>query len=183
MIRRSMSAMVMMLAFLEGPSLFSQDDVQIYSCAAEAVWTNCPGGRRDSATPGQPVTLHLLAHVSRPAAECLGAWVDLTATYLNPRRNVVCSGKLEQIATMEEHSQELAFEIDPGVLRTFARWTNEPSRRADSPFEPLRCFASDGRTELLDTHLEEAVAFSVTAAVFPSNGGVATAECAFEIVR
>jgi hypothetical protein len=50
-------------------------------------------------------------------------------------------------------------------------------------FEPLECRSPDGRTELLDNHLESAAFVELAATLVPAQGGLSVAECQVGLAR
>ena len=159
----------------------AQSDGEQFSCSVEAVWINCWAGLNVSPGSGRTVTLHLRSHVGQ--GSCLPAKVSLMAAYLDRQGEVLCVGTQEEIATLTENVQDAAIEMNPLVLGNFSRWRNRPGQRMDPMFEPLECRAPDGRSALLDNHLDSAVSVEIAATVLPTRGGLSVAECQVGIMR
>lgn len=163
------------------PTASAQSQSNPFACSAEAVWVNCWEGLGVPPGAGETVMLHLRSHVSEGG--CVPARVALTAAYVDSKGDVLCVGTHPDIATVSENVQDLAIEINPRVLRNFARWRNRPNQRMDPMFEPLACAAPDGRSNLLDNHLESAVSVEIAATILPPRGGLSAAECRIRLVR
>ena len=158
--------------------VLAQSQPDAATCGARAEWVNCPELLTVSRSMRPRLMLQLLTHVSRG---CLNGRVDLTASYLDPDSNVLCTGTLRNLASPGRNVQDLTLEVGPTVLRNFARWRNRPGERNEPVLEALACRSVDGRADLLDSQLEGASEVVITATLLPSGSGLDTAQCRIQI--
>jgi hypothetical protein len=179
-----LAAIALMWSVLTGAGALAQDADGI--CPTEAVWVNCFEGLSVSTGANRTATLHLRAHVSE--GDCMPARVALTAAFIDRQGAVLCMGTHDEIAVLgsnmpNRNVHDVAVEVNPLVLRNFARWRNRPGQRMEVMFEPLQCRSPDGRTELLDNQLESAAVVQLAATLVPAEGGLSIAECQIRLAR
>src|SRR5213078_3363949 len=87
-------------------------------CVADARWTNTNAGISYSKQTQLPISITLLAHVSK-GSNCADTEIRVTATFLNDTQEFICNGTIPQAMTMSSESQSFIIEIRPFVQNDF----------------------------------------------------------------
>jgi hypothetical protein len=127
--------------------------------------------------PGESDTTVELALVSavNEAPACLPLVLDLIASFVDGRGNLLCGGSIRAVARPAEASGVVTLTIQPWNLQQFVRWRNEPPR-TNSGFQILYCYTPDGLTEIAASNLAAARSIRLRAVARAGIGGVATRE-------
>lgn len=151
-------------------------------CSAELRWVVDSGPRKIPASTTAVVALNLFSVVSEPAAACLPAEVRVTASYLDAKNNLICSGVIENAAAQTALTQSINLEVRPGNLREFGRWRNEPPQ-INSGSKRLSCVNADGLAEASSEELARVTSVRVHVTALPQNSGMSTAEVQIDFQR
>jgi hypothetical protein len=142
-------------------------------CQAELVATDA-GAVDVSGDSAAIVRFSLLATVSRPERRCLPASVWVTASYMDGDGAVVCTGSVEDLASLEILAGNVSVEVAPWDLVNFARWANQPPR-TETGFVRIRCMTPDGLVEVR-TLPDTVASLILRVSLFPANGGLASSD-------
>ncbi len=149
-------------------------------CSADARWTNTTGSSSYSRQTAVPVSLNLLAHVSKGSG-CSGPDIAVTATFLGENQDYICSGTVLQALQMTSDIQNFNIEIRPFSQLDFVRWRNMPGGRGIQQGKRLACLNLDGTADVGDLDRQKAGWVRLSVAVQPSGGGLAITEAMIRI--
>ncbi len=148
-------------------------------CSAEIRWAVDGPQTMSRAVPQR--TFGLFSAVGRAGSgTCLPAEIQLTVTYFDTNDEVVCSGVIASIATVQDHAQMTLLELKPTNLFELVRWRNHPRE----PVRPVRlpCVNPDGTALIQPGEIDRAASVRVDASILPRYGGVATSELRLAIL-
>src|SRR5262245_54086812 len=145
------------------------------SCSAELRWVTGSEIRIVPPSQAAAVQLNLFSTVSKPSGSCLPGEIRITASYMDPHDNLICSGGIENLATQSSETQTVNLEIKPWNLREFGRWRNEPPI-VNSGARRLVCLNPEGTAEATLEELARVASVRVRTTVFSGSGGMSTVE-------
>ncbi len=177
---------LMLVTFLSGyafgqasrSSSASSDGVS--PCVADARWSNTNASLTYSKQSQVPISVSLLAHVSKGSA-CSNAEVRVTATFLTDAQQFICSGTIPQAMTMGSEVQTFNLEVRPFMQQDFLRWRNQPGIRGLQTGKRLNCMSLDGTSDLGDIDRSRAAWVHIAVAVLPPGGGLAVIEALIRV--
>jgi hypothetical protein len=152
-----------------------KQDQEAPLCSAEIRRVNETEQRKVPLNSAAITPLNLFSVVTKPPDACLQAEIRVTASYLDAKDNLICSGVVENVAEQNNLTQSINLEIRPWNLREFVRWRNEPLG-TNSGARRLVCVNADGSTEATSEELERTALVRVRATVLPRGGGMSTTE-------
>ena len=153
---------------------------QVGPCIAEAKWSNSTGSLNFPRGSQLPVSLTILAHVSK-GPRCTDSEVRLTVTYLTDTQEFICSGTIPRALTVSTESQVFNIEIRPFAQNDFVRWRNQPGVRGLQMGKPLPCLNLDGTSDIGDVDRSKATWVHIALAVLPNGGGLAVLEALIRV--
>jgi hypothetical protein len=149
-------------------------------CIADARWSNTNASLTYSKQLQIPVSVSLLAHVSK-GNTCSNAEIRVTATFLTDTQDFICSGTIPKAMTTASEVQTFNLEIRPFMQNDFLRWRNEPGTRGLQQGKRLNCIGLDGTAEVGDLDRSKAAWIHLAVSLLPTGGGLAVLEALVRI--
>jgi hypothetical protein len=120
-----------------------------------------------------PLTVNLFSAVG---SGCTTAELRISAVYLDPDENVICSGVVENIAQVDQNTQVTILEFKPLVLLEFVRWRNMLRGGAQPAPRRLACIGPEQLTEVSRNETDRANSLRIYVTLLPRSGGMSNLE-------
>jgi len=140
------------------------------TCFSELRWVNA---NQKFYSLGTPINLSFFSAVG---SGCTPAELRITAIYLDPEENVICSGVIENIAQVDQNSQLTILEVKPLILLEFARWRNVLRGGAQPAPRRLACIGPEQLTEVSRNETDRASSVRIDVTLLTRSGGMSNLE-------
>ena len=106
---------------------------------------------------------------------CAPAEIRVTAVFLDADENVLCSGVIENVASIDQNTQSTILEFKPLNILEFVRWRNG-LRPAQPIAKRLVCIGPDQLLEVSRVETDRATSIRLYVTLLPRSGGVSNIE-------